>query len=380
MSDHSLGSLRRVCPEIRSPEIRSPRNRAISAFVLPLLAAVLVTPAVPARADLHSPSPSELLPLRDLLGGLWRGGSPPVLEQRAIQDPKKKPAEEADQETKDAAETPAETPAQTPAGTPDEAAPPGETPSAAPPPPLGESILSPRPAAEVELKSPASAFLLSAMLPGLGELYSGSNRGYLFLGVEAVSWITFASYRASSNNKEGELFDFADDHFAIGAFEETCVGQPGQSCQEALDQISNFYANDPDEYYEIISKNPIYRAGWGVVVTPGGWTYENAPPPECGPSDYPCREQYRRWASDQSAAQDRSYVRYNELRDERNSLDRTARGMTMIALVNHVVSAWDALMVARGFNARMPGQVEMDFKIKGSFGNPGARFILRRTF
>lgn len=373
MSDQSLGSLSRVCPEIRSPEIRppeacspetrSPGNRAISAFVLPLLAAVLVTPAMPARADLHSPTPSELLPLRNLMSGLWRGGSPPVLEQRAIQEPKKKPAEEVDQETKDAAETPA------------------ETPSAPPPPPLGESILAPGTVAEFETKSPASAFLLSAMLPGLGELYSGSNRGYLFLGVEAVSWITFASYRTSANNKEGELFDFADDHFAIGAFEETCVGQPGQSCQEALDQISNFYANDPDEYYEIISKNPIYRAGWGVAVMPGGWTYENGPPPDCsGPSDYPCREQYRRWASDQSAAQDRSYVEYNQLRDDRNSLDRTARGMTMVALVNHVVSAWDALMVARGFNARVPGQVEMDFKIRGSFGNPGARFILRRTF
>jgi hypothetical protein len=215
----------------------------------------------------------------------------------------------------------------------------------------------------------------------MGELYCGSNRGYLFLGVEAVSWITFASYQSSAGSKEDEMFDFADGHFAIGAFEEGCVGQPGQSCQDALDQIEHFYANDPGEYYEIISKNPIYRSGWGVSVTPGSWTYENGPPPECtGSDDYPCLEQYRRWAADQSAAQDRSYVDYNDLRDDRNSLDRTARGMTMVVLANHVVSAWDALMVARGFNARIPGQVEMNFKIKGSFTNPGAKFVLRRKF
>jgi hypothetical protein len=263
-----------------------------------------------------------------------------------------------------------------------------ESPGAIPPPVAQDPVLSDARPANVELKSPAKAFLLSAALPGLGELYSGSNRGYLFLGVEAVSWITFASYRSSANSKEDELFEYADDNFSIRAFCENCVGQPGQTCADALDAILGFYEHDRDEYYEIISKNPIYRSGWGVNVPGGelgdpgcpipgsvpGFTYENGNPPEPGSEDY------RRWVSDQGAAQDRTYVAYNLLRDDRNSLDRTARGMTMVALVNHVVSAWDALMVARGFNARMPGQVEMDFKVKGSLGNPGAKFILRRTF
>jgi hypothetical protein len=305
--------------------------------------------AGPARADLSRPESSPLFSVRSLFPS---PGSGPVLAQRAIED-------EAEKKKKKPEEPVTTEPA--------------------------AGVLPESPPAAVEPKSPTKAFILSALVPGMGELYCGSNRGYAFLGVEAASWITFASFRMSANDKEDEFYGYADDSFSIAAFEQGCVGQPGQPCQEALNAINNFYENDKGEYYEIISKNPIYKPGWGVdVESDGSFTYEN-----CDPDDLNCppdpaqpgqESPYRTWVADQAAAQDQDYVAYNGLRDDRNSLDSKARTATMVILVNHLVSAWDALMVARGFNADLPQGVNMDFQIKGSFSNPGAKVVFKRRF
>jgi len=338
---------RGVTRVVRAPAEHEARIAGRAALVAAILGTVLL--ALPAGADLGAPSPSPLFDLRSLFPGAGRG---PVLAQRAIEDeeePKKKPEE----------------PAPEPAST------------TLPEPALDE-------VAAVAPKSPTKAFLFSALLPGMGELYAGSNRGYLFLGIEAASWITYASYKASGNDKEDELYAYADRNFSIAAFEDGCVGQPGQPCQEALEAINNFYENDKGEYYEIISKNPIYKPGWGVdVQADGSFTYENCPvdlncPPD--PTQPGQEAAYRAWVADQAAAQDRDYVSYNGLRDDRNSLDSKARGATMVVLVNHLVSAFDALMVARSFNADLPQGVNMDLKIKGSFSNPGAKLVFKRKF
>jgi hypothetical protein len=311
-----------------------------------LCALVLLLIARPVAADLHVPQVSPFLPLHIARGLEGLDSSQPTgLAQRAIDEepPKKKPGEPVVEE------------------------PP------VPIPPPAESQLE---AAEpVERKSPARAFLYSALLPGLGELYVGSPRGYVFLGVEAATWITYASYKSSGNDREDEMFGFADGHFSIDAFSQNCVGQPGQPCSEALAQVENFYLNDLPEYYEIISKNPIYKPGWGVSVdSQGDFTYENGPPPNEGTDDF------RAWVSNQAAEQDEHYASYNELRDDRNSLDKTARNMTMVALVNHLVSAWDAFALARGFNANLPGETEMKVKLRTSLGNPGASLTFKRHF
>ena len=118
------------------------------------------------------------------------------------------------------------------------------------------------------------------------------------------------------------------------------------------------------------------RTPWGDPDLQGTYTntYENGTPPNEGTDDF------RSWVSNQAAKQDEHYASYNELRDDRNSLDKTARGMTMVALVNHLVSAWDAFALARGFNASLPGATQMKVKFKTSLGNPGASLTFKRHF
>jgi hypothetical protein len=336
----------------REREGAPPRQRAsapyrsAAGFLAIVIGSLLIVIAAPAVAGLGDPAPSVFFPIRSLFGFPDQA---PGLAQRAIEDEeeKKKPAGEVPPEL-----------------------------SIPETPPL---------TTEIKPKSPTKAFLLSAAVPGLGELYSGSNRGYIFLGVEAASWITYASYKSSAGNKEDELYAYADRRFSIAAFETGCVGQPGQPCQEALDAINNFYLNDKGEYYEIISKNPIYKPGWGVQVqSDGSFTYENCDLGDLGcppdPSQPGQEAAYRQWVADQAAAQDRDYIQYNGLRDDRNSLDSNARTATMVVLINHIASAFDALMVARGFNADLPQGVNMEFTIKTSLGNPGGKVVFKRKF
>lgn len=298
-------------------------------------------PAVLTRLERCAQRPSTFCLELLRRGWLPDSGGRIVLAQRAIEDEPRRPKRDEDEE------------AGTEGGEGDELPP-------VPPAELGAGEL------QVEPPSPVKAMLLSAALPGLGQLYADSNSGYLFMGVEAGAWLTWGSYRSSSSNKEGDMFAYADDHFAIDVFERNCVSQDGQSCVDALQQIEDFYAHDRAEYYEIISKNPIYKAGWGARQADN--------PPPFG------TEEYRAWVASLGAAQDDDYIGYNQIRDERNDLSRTARGMTVVILLNHLVSAWHAYAAAGGLHTQVSDDVDMHVKVSSSWRHPGARVVFSRAW
>ena len=52
-------------------------------------------------------------------------------------------------------------------------------------------------AAQAKPKSPGKALLFSAAVPGTGQLYNGAKRGFVYLGVEALSWFAYFSFHSS---------------------------------------------------------------------------------------------------------------------------------------------------------------------------------------
>jgi len=65
-------------------------------------------------------------------------------------------------------------------------------------------------------KSPFKAGLLSAVLPGAGQVYCGANRtARYFLAAEAASWIGYFAYRQYGSWKEDDYIRYAAQHAGI---------------------------------------------------------------------------------------------------------------------------------------------------------------------
>ena len=217
-----------------------------------------------------------------------------------------------------------------------------------------------------ELKSPGKAMLLSAIIPGAGELYAGSTlKAILFFGIEVGAWTGVAIYQAEGNDKEDQFKDYADNHWSKARYwtwleSLTNWNDPGvepiyyqsldfdpfdgyfypASYYEQFEDDNNFTHNLPtledQQYYEMIGKYMTqFGPGWDDVWE--GYSIDNPPPYEgennfhWGEADYTSNSVY-----------------YMDLRYESNqALDKAAYFFQAVML-NHLISALDA-----GFTVRM---------------------------
>ena len=62
--------------------------------------------------------------------------------------------------------------------------------------------------------SPALPMLMSAVLPGLGEAYTGHKRGYLLMALDVAAWIGGMYYKNEGEEKRDEYYAFADEHWS----------------------------------------------------------------------------------------------------------------------------------------------------------------------
>ena len=206
---------------------------------------------------------------------------------------------------------------------------------------------SPEVTVATERKLPGRAMLLSAVIPGTGQLYAGAKiRGAVFLALEAAGWTAFAMYQTKGKNKEDEYEDFADDHWVRNdywaAVQEIAntnewTGPPVEQANwsELINYLPQNFTHElpstnTQQYYEMIGK---YLSQFGF-----GWDDE---------MDDPDTTQY--W--DGSFANNRPGV-YNDLRHDSNQLLDKATIALEIVLVNHVISALDAGFLVRRQNKR----------------------------
>jgi hypothetical protein len=191
-------------------------------------------------------------------------------------------------------------------------------------------------------KSQGKAFIFSALVPGSGELYVGAKRGYIFLGVEAVAWTSSYFFHKSGKQKEDEYLDFADNHWSFERLPPiggTCSGSPYTADRDSL--IRYFYEHNKQHFYEDIGKQPFYQCGWDSPQNLGS---------------------------------------YLDMRDKSNWLLKNSDYAIMAALVNHVVSAIDALRLARNYNANLGHGMKLNLKLKTSPHSSGIILVASRKF
>ena len=187
-------------------------------------------------------------------------------------------------------------------------------------------------------RKPGVSFLLSAVLPGAGQLYNGDNRGYLYLGIEAAAWFARISYLDAGNKKESEFERYADVHWARDLYRtrKDILGANYQAEDDTL--LSEFLHRDRQQYYEEIGKYDKFRAGWDDWPT----TYDPA--------------------SDRALSPNRAH--YRKMRQQSNNLLDHARLALAAAMVNRVVSGVDAFRTARG---RARGAPESSLRLETGF-------------
>ena len=180
-------------------------------------------------------------------------------------------------------------------------------------------------------KSPRTALLLSAILPGAGEFYAGSKlKAVGFFAVEVGAWVMYASYQKKGTQKEDEFQNFADTHWSEQEYWEALAREAGidPSDINALREYEGqHYSHSlPEEkdqqYYEMIGKYDQFNAGWDDTDTHRGRDSDNR-------------------------------LLYEDMRAQANSYFKKATTGATIAMINHVLSAIDAAWTTVYHNRRL---------------------------
>ncbi|MBM3287899.1 MAG: hypothetical protein FJY88_11195, partial [Candidatus Eisenbacteria bacterium] len=123
--------------------------------------------------------------------------------------------------------------------------------------------------------SPVVAFLMSAALPGSGQLVEGRNRAFAYLGVEVLSWVSHFAWKDAALRKEGEYEAYADRHWDLEAWSDAALEDcpagaipPGGNYAELYETIQRLRVEDTNDYYELLAKEDGYRAGWDDFSCP----------------------------------------------------------------------------------------------------------------
>ena len=184
-------------------------------------------------------------------------------------------------------------------------------------------------------RSPGRAAALSFVVPGTGQLYSGSSRGYLLLGFEAVALFSYAKFRSDRNDKRAEYFTYVGDPNDAGSrFSFDRLSSSVDAGEVA--RLRAIYANDPREFYDLVASDNRYAGGWVANPADGNpvTTRNNA----------------------------------LDFADEVDRLGRKSRLGLFVAMANHLVAAADALHLARLNNIALQDNLSLKLRLK-----PGAR-------
>jgi len=189
----------------------------------------------------------------------------------------------------------------------------------------------------------AKMFAFSLAVPGAGQLVQGQKRGYLYLLAEVALWGGFYYLDSKGLDERDDYERYAEANFRyedyMEFYEATCVEcEPGQEPPGYGDGCRPMAEYGSQEYYEDIGKYDVYWPWWA----------DGAQPNDITPEAQALRDDY--W----------------DMRKESNLHLRRARQLVMVALLNHVVSAFDSFLSARGSGPAGDSRLGLEFEVPDS--------------
>ena len=224
------------------------------------------------------------------------------------------------------------------------------------PPPTGETGARSG-GADPDRKNPMVALLMSVVLPGWGEMYTGhTTRGRAFMAAEGAIWVGYAAFTVQGNMRTHDYQEYAT------VFAGVSGGVSDTYYQDIADYIRN---EGQDSYNEAIRREA--RSLY--------------------PDDLEAQRDYfeeHGYFSDlawewESAAR---FDQYRDLRHDASISFTNAFYMTGLAVLNRAVSAIDSAWMARRYNQGRKGEPGARFSIAPEFseGSVGSRATLTISF
>jgi hypothetical protein len=206
-------------------------------------------------------------------------------------------------------------------------------------------------------KSPTKALLLSAFVPGLGQLYSGHAKvGMIYLGIEAAGWTGFSILRTDGFAKRRDARRFADAHYDSTVYNVARERDPQEPPNRPLPYRADGTLDDL-EYYEDISKLNELIWGWDDHV--------------------PALNAEQMLVPGTSA----NRQLYQEQRNDGNADIRNARNLSIGLFVNHVVSAFHAFKLVKWYNKSLKPEISgYRIKVKETRDKGGYMVVVSRKF
>ncbi|MBU0710529.1 hypothetical protein KKA87_01210 [bacterium] len=217
-------------------------------------------------------------------------------------------------------------------------------------------------------KSPGRAFLMSAILPGAGELYAGAKwRALAFAGVEVFSWLMYFNRKNKGEDLEQGYMAHADDYWKLsqlyqnGASGYQLTGLSGQHGENFgshslyleyngveyighADSLPFGWENDilnedviqpvrTRDFYENIGKYDQFAGGWN------DFTLFNKNPSDSVVSMSDLRDSYL------------------TQRKESNDALKMATNFATVIMFNHLISAFHAQIAAKNYSSEEADKV-----------------------
>ena len=191
-------------------------------------------------------------------------------------------------------------------------------------------------------KSEGLAFGLSGVVPGAGQVYAGEGSGWFYLLAEGAGWIGRAFERNRARQHYDEMVRFVGDPtdsssgFSFARYTKRTGSPPTD--------LERLWAGDHDAYYRALANDPSYAQGFDGLLP------------------------------------DEQYSHYSDLLAQHRESTRDARILEGVLMLNHLVSAIDALRAARMNNVPLTEQYHLELGERMRHGRAELRAAVVRRF
>ncbi len=112
---------------------------------------------------------------------------------------------------------------------------------------------------------PFVAGLMSAVIPGSGQLAQKKNRGWIYLGVEVASWFAYFALDSAGDQAEQDYSRFAEAHWDWERY-ATVVncgdGLGPVDFEQESEELAMLAEENREAFLDEIGRNDVYACGW----------------------------------------------------------------------------------------------------------------------